>query len=34
VNLKELYCWNNQFTVEYRNYLRNYCKNKKIVLEI
>jgi Leucine-rich repeat (LRR) protein len=29
-NLKRLWCHNNQFTKEYKEYLRNYCKEKNI----
>ena len=28
VNLKYLYCHNNHFTIEYKNYLRDYCRRK------
>ena len=31
VNLRRLYCPNNQFTIEYKNYLRDYCKKRKII---
>jgi len=31
VNLKKLRCVNNQFTIEYKNYLRDYCKKRKII---
>jgi len=34
VNLKLLYCWDNQFTLEYKDYLKNYCKKRKIYLDI
>jgi len=34
VNLKTLYCDHNQFTIEYKNYLRDYCKKRKIILNI
>ena len=34
VNLKELYCTNNQFSVDYKNYLRSYCKKRKINLYV
>ena len=31
VNLKFLYCHNNHFTIEYKNYLKDYCKKRKII---
>jgi len=31
VNLKYLNCQNNQFTIKYKNYLRDYCKKRKII---
>jgi Leucine-rich repeat (LRR) protein len=34
INLKILYCYNNNFSNEYKEYLRNYCKNKRIYLVI
>ena len=34
VNLKELYCYRNRLTMEYKNYLRDYCKERKISLII
>ena len=34
VNLKFLYCHNNHFTIEYKNYLKDYCKKRKIILDI
>jgi len=30
INLKGLYCSNNSFSDEYKNYLRNYCIEKSI----
>ena len=30
-NLKELKCWNNNFSDDYKEYLRKYCKEKKII---
>ena len=33
-NLEKLYCHNNHFTIEYKNYLKNYCKKNKICLHI
>jgi hypothetical protein len=33
-NLRLLYCSHNQFTKEYEEYLRNYCKEKNIRLTI
>ena len=30
VNLKELWCYDNRLTIQYRNYLRDYCKKKRI----
>ena len=34
VNLKYLYCYNNRFPNEYKEYLKNYCKEKGIRLII
>ena len=34
VNLQVLYCTNNQFSVDYKNYLRSYFKKRKIELII
>jgi Leucine-rich repeat (LRR) protein len=34
INLKVLWCYSNQFTKEYKEYLRNYCKEKNIRLTI
>jgi len=34
VSLEHLYCYDNQFTIEYKNYLRDYCKKRKIYLTI
>ena len=34
VNLEILNCDNNQFTRQYKNYLRNYCNEKNISLNI
>jgi Leucine-rich repeat (LRR) protein len=34
INLKVLWCYSNQFTKEYKEYLRNYCKEKNIKLTI
>ena len=34
INLKLLFCHDNQFTNEYKEYLREYCKKRKIMLSI
>jgi len=34
VNLKWLNCRNNQLTIEYKNYLIDYCKERKIYLGV
>jgi len=34
INLKSLWCQNNQFTNDYKEYLRNYCKEKNIKSKI
>ncbi len=34
INLRVLYCSNNNFSDDYKQYLTEYCKNKKINLEI
>jgi Leucine-rich repeat (LRR) protein len=34
INLKILYCKNNQFSNEYKEYLKNYCKEKRIYFDI
>jgi hypothetical protein len=34
MNLKYLWCTNNNFSNEYKNYLWRYCKENKIKLEI
>jgi hypothetical protein len=34
VNLNELYCGNNNFSEDYINYLKKYCRNKYINLNI
>ena len=34
VNLKYLNCWGNLLNTEYKNYLKNYCKERKINLTI
>ena len=34
VKLKALNCSRNQFSIEYKNYLRNHCKKKNIYLDI
>jgi hypothetical protein len=33
-NLIELFCTNNKFSKNYKNYLNEYCRNKKIHLII
>jgi len=34
MNLKKLTCWNNNFTNEYKEYLKKYYKEKNIDLDI
>jgi Leucine-rich repeat (LRR) protein len=34
INLRELWCSYNNFSNEYKKYLRVYCKKKKIILHI
>jgi len=34
INFEYLNCWNNDFSNEYKQYLIEYCKNKKIYLTI
>ena len=34
INLKRLWCFGNNFSNEYKKYLRNYCKKKKIELDL
>ena len=34
INLKDLWCSNNDFSEEYKQYLKEFCKNKKIRLNI
>ena len=34
VNLELLRCYNNQLSIEYKNYLKKYCKKKNIYLEV
>jgi Leucine-rich repeat (LRR) protein len=34
INIKGLWCFNNNFSKDYKEYIKDYCKNKKIQLGI